>query len=79
MKRCENNRGIRKLLNLSCQDLANRVETTRQTISNYELGKTNIRYLERVIEMELDLAIEECNDDSIKKCCKILKDDRVGA
>lgn len=79
MKRCEINRGIRKLLNLSCQDLANRVETTRQTISNYELGKTNIRYLERVIEMELDLAIEECNDDSIKKCCKILKDDRVGA
>lgn len=79
MQRCLVNRKIRELLGLSCRELAERVETTKQTISNYELGKTKIRYLERVVEIELDLAINECKDETIKKYCEMLKNERIGS
>ena len=78
MERREINKTIRKVLNLSMRELADRVETTKQTISNYERGKCkNSRVLERVIEWELNIAIEDCSDANIKSCCKILEQQRT--
>lgn len=73
MTRYEANRTIRILLNLSGRELAERVEVTKQTISNYERGRCRYRPIERVIEIELDLAIENCTDDVAKSMCHALK------
>ena len=43
---------------MSGRELSERVEVTKQTISNYECGKNIYRPLERVIEWELDLVID---------------------
>ena len=79
MKRYEANQNIRKLLGLSGRQLAERVEVTKQTISNYECGLNVIRPVERVIEIELDLAIERCTDAKIKEICEQLKLERLDA
>lgn len=50
MQRREINRKIRELLGISGRKLSERVEVTKQTISNYETGKAMTRPLERVIE-----------------------------
>lgn len=78
MTRAEVNRAIRGLLHLSGRELAERVEVTKQTISNYERGKcaTN-RLLERVIEIELDLAIDKCKNPTVKALCETLKLERM--
>ena len=73
MKRYEINRSIRRLLGVSGRELAERVEVTKQTISNYEKGCAVCRPIERVIEIELDLFIESCPDDTIKDMCYQLK------
>jgi transcriptional regulator with XRE-family HTH domain len=73
MKRYKINRGIRHCLGLSSRDLSKRVEVSAQTISNYERGKSVIRPVERVIEIELDMAIEACQDSDIKEICKKLQ------
>lgn len=77
MKRYEINRLIRKQLNIKGTEMAKLVEVTKQTICNYELGRcvTN-RPLERVIELELDMAVEKCIDDEIKYICKLLQTQR---
>lgn len=72
------NRKIREILGLSGKDLSDRVECTRQTISNYECGKTSCRYLERVIEIELDLAINQCTDKEIVELCRTLQQKSLG-
>lgn len=77
MKRYEANQNIRKLLGLSGRQLAERVEVTKQTISHYECGLSVIRPVERVIEIELDLAIESCTDEKIKEICDQLKLERL--
>ena len=77
MQRREINRKIREILGISGRELAERVEVTKQTISNYEIGKTTSRPLERVIEWELDLAIDNCTDLVIKDLCEQLKALRV--
>ena len=77
MQRREINRKIRELLGISGRELSERVEVTRQTISNYETGKAMTRLLERVIELELDLAIDNCTDRVIKDLCEQLKALRV--
>ena len=77
MQRREINRKIRELLGISGRELSERVEVTKQTISNYEIGKTTTRPLERVIEWELDLAIDNCTDLVVKDLCEQLKALRV--
>ena len=77
MQRREINRKIRELLGISGRELSERVEVTKQTISNYETGKSMTRPLERVIEWELDLAIDNCTDLVIKNLCEQLKALRV--
>ena len=77
MQRREINRKIRELLGISGRKLSERVEVTKQTISNYETGKAMTRPLERVIEWELDLAIDNCTDLVIKDLCEQLKALRV--
>ena len=77
MQRREINRKIRELLGISGRKLSERVEVTKQTISNYETGKSMTRPLERVIEWELDLAIDNCTDLVIKNLCEQLKALRV--
>ena len=77
MQRRKINRKIRELLGISGRELAERVEVTKQTISNYEIGKTTTRPLERVIEWELDLAIDNWTDPVIKDLCEQLKALRV--
>ena len=77
MQRREINRKIRELLGISGRELSERVEVTKQTISNYETGKSMTRPLERVIEWELDLAIDNCTDLVIKDLCEQLKALRV--
>lgn len=77
MQRREINRKIRELLGISGRELSERVEVSKQTISNYELGKGMTRPLERVIEWELDLAIDNCTDPVIKDLCEQLKSIRV--
>ena len=77
MQRRKINRKIRELLGISGRELAERVEVTKQTISNYETGKAMTRPLERVIEWELDLAIDNCTDLVIKDLCERLKALRV--
>lgn len=62
---------------MSGRELSERVEVTRQTISNYECGKVKYRPLERVIEWELDSAIDNCTDLKLKNICKQLKSIRV--
>ena len=79
MERREYNRLIRESLKMSGRELAERVEVSKQAISLYELGKTRHRLMERVIELELDLAIERCEDVSIKEICEGLKLRRNGA
>ena len=73
MKRYKINKGIRQFLGLSTRDLAKLVEVSAQTICNYENGKSVIRPVERVIEMELDLATEICRDVDAKEICKKLQ------
>ena len=71
------NRSIRERLGLSVLELAQRVEVTRQTIHNYEIGRYGVfRPLERVIELELDKAIEDCRDSETIDICRELKDRR---
>lgn len=77
MQRREINRKIRELLGMSGRELSERVEVSRQTISNYEIGKVTYRPLERVIEWELDLAINNCTDLVVKDLCERLKAIRV--
>ena len=77
MQRREINRRIRELLGMSGRELSERVEVSRQTISNYEIGKVTYRPLERVIEWELDLAINNCTDLVVKDLCERLKAIRV--
>lgn len=77
MQRREINRKIRELLGISGRELSERVEVTKQTISNYEIGKATTRPLERVIEWELDLTIDNCADLVIKDLCEQLKALRV--
>ena len=77
MQRREINRKIRESLGISGRELSERVEVTKQTISNYETGKTMTRPLERVIEWELDLAIDNCTDFVVKDLCEKLKALRV--
>ena len=77
MQRRKINRKIRELLGISGRELSERVEVTKQTISNYEIGKSMTRPLERVIEWELDLAIDNCTDLVIKNLCEQLKALRV--
>ena len=77
MQRREINRKIRELLDISGRKLSERVEVTKQTISNYEIGKSMTRPLERVIEWELDLAIDNCTDLVVKDLCEQLKALRV--
>lgn len=77
MQRREINRKISELLGISGRELSERVEVTKQTISNYETGKAMTRPLERVIEWELDLAIDNCTDLVIKDLCEQLKALRV--
>lgn len=78
MKRREVNRKIRELLGMSGRELSERVEVTRQTISVYETGKTKTyRPLERVIEWELDSAVAECTDQTIRRLCEQLKLERT--
>ena len=77
MQRREINRKIRELLGISGRELSERVEVTKQTISNYEIGKSMTRPLERVIEWELDLAIDNCTDLVVKDLCEKLKALRV--
>ena len=77
MQRREINRKIRESLGISGIELSERVEVTKQTISNYEIGKTTTRPLERVIEWELDLAIDNCTDLVTKDLCEKLKALRV--
>ncbi len=77
MQRREINRKIRELLGISGRELSERVEVTKQTISNYETGKAMTRPLERVIEWELDLAIDNCTNLVIKDLCEQLKALRV--
>ena len=77
MQSREIDRKIRELLGISGRKLSERVEVTKQTISNYETGKAMTRPLERVIEWELDLAIDNCTDPVIKDLCEQLKALRV--
>lgn len=78
MKRYLINKSIRTLLGLSGRQLAERVEVTKQTISHYEAGRPVNRPTERVIEIELDLAIEQCVNVELKKICEQLKTQRTG-
>ena len=73
MQRRKINRKIRESLGISGRELSERVEVTQATISNYETGKAMTRPLERVIEWELDLAIDNCTDLVIKDLCEQLK------
>lgn len=73
MKRYIVNQRIRKWLNISGRELAERVGVTKQTISLYELGKSYHKPTERVIEWELDAAIEQCDDPLTKEFCEHLK------
>lgn len=73
------NRSIRERLGLSVLELAQRVEVTRQTIHNYEIGRYGVfRPLERVIELELDKAITECGDSDKIDICIDLRERRDG-
>lgn len=76
MKRYEINRTIRELLKISGGELAEHVEVTKQTISNYERGIRVMRPVERVIEIELDFFIESCSNNMIKDMCYQLKSKR---
>jgi DNA-binding XRE family transcriptional regulator len=68
------NRSIRERLGLSVLELAKRVEVTRQTIHNYEIGRYGVfRPLERVIELELDKAIAKCCDSEKIDICRELR------
>lgn len=67
----------RREINRKIRELSERVEVSKQTISNYEIGKATSRPLERVIEWELDLAINNCTDLVIKDLCERLKAIRV--
>ncbi len=69
------NKNIREILKLTRTELAHRVEVTRQTIYNYEMveRKAVNRPLERVIEWELDKAIEECSNMRTRTLCDSLK------
>lgn len=78
MERHTINQHIRKHLKISGTEMAERVEVTKQTISNYELGRCSSRPLERVIEIELDMAIDKCEDELIKELCEYLKLKRDG-
>lgn len=77
MQRRKVNRKIRELLGISGRELAERVEVTKATISIYENGKATSRPLERVIEWELDLAVDNCTDPVIRDLCEQLKALRV--
>ena len=77
MQRREINRKIRESLGISGRELSERVEVTKQTISNYEIGKTTTRPLERVRGWGLGLAIDNCTDRVIKDLCERLKALRV--
>lgn len=78
MERYTINKHIRKQLQITGSELAKRVEVSKQTISNYECGKHCNRPTERIIELELDLAIEQCENELIKEVCEYLKLKREG-
>jgi DNA-binding XRE family transcriptional regulator len=79
MKRYEIHRTIRNIVQLSGIELAERVEVTKQTISNYENGRCYSKPTQRVIEIELDLEVDKMIDSELKHQCHILQNMRKGA
>lgn len=76
MNRCETNKRIRMLLNITIMELAKRVGVSRTTIIKYETGLCKKPIVERVVELELDMAIEKCTEKGVKTACEILRSAR---
>ena len=77
MTRCEINKRIRLLTGITQAELAKKVEVSKQTISNYEKGYKTINPVQRVIELELDAAVEQIDSDQIKEICYDLQKCRI--
>lgn len=80
MKHYEANRIIRSLLLISQRDVADYLGCTKQTISNYERGKTEkvwyYKMMNKMIDDYLDTHINVCTNKTVKDCCEHIKSDR---
>ena len=65
-----------KALGISTKKLANQMGVTRATVSSYVNGKPTSKLLQRCVDLELDLYINECTNQKIKDFCEELKTKR---
>ena len=70
------NKLIMKALGISTKELANQMGVTRATVSSYVNGKPTSKLLQRCVDLELDLYINECTNQKIKDFCEELKTKR---
>lgn len=70
------NKLIMKALGISTKKLANQMGVTRATVSSYVNGKPTSKLLQRCVDLELDLYINECTNQKIKNFCEELKTKR---
>lgn len=77
MERYVINKKIREMLGLSGQELGERVGVTKAAIHHYEGGGGVNKPTLRVIEWELDAAVDELDDGIIKDICHILQKGRA--
>ncbi len=70
------NKLIMKALGISTKKLANQMGVTRATVSSYVNGKPTSKLLQRCVDLELDLYINECTNQKIKDFCEELKTKR---
>ena len=80
VKHYEANRLIRSLLLISQQDIADYLGCTKQTVCNYEKGKTEktwyYKMMNKMIDNYLDTYINVCESKTVKDCCERIKSDR---
>lgn len=70
------NKLIMKALGISTKELANQMGVTRATVSSYVNGKRTSKLLQRCVDLEMDLYINECTNQKIKDFCEELKTKR---
>lgn len=70
------NKMIMRTLGVSTKELANQMGVTRATVSSYINGKHTSKLLQRCVDLELDLYINDCTNQKIKDFCEELKTKR---
>lgn len=72
MKEILNYASVRLILGTSQVELANKLDTTKQTVSNIETGRSKNRMAIKFYKITIEQLISECEDERLKIACNII-------